>query len=109
MRAARLTRKITIQSPIEVQNSHGEPIATYPTYAIRSAQIESLQGKESFNSVQEVNTYKVIFKIRYDSVTKSITEKMRVSYNSKIYDIESVVNHLELNREIHIHGTDRRS
>jgi len=104
LRCRRQNRKITIQTPTRTANTYGEPIETWTTYAIRWAEIKAQTGSENFNGYQEVNKYPVEFTIRYDDVTKNISEKMRVSYNSKTYDIEAVVNYNEQNKEIHIYG-----
>lgn len=107
--ACRLRNKITIETPTRVQNIYGEPIETFTTYAVRQAEVMTTIGKESFNKYQEFNEYPVVFKVRYDSLTKDITEKMRITFNSKIYDVEGVVNFMELNKEIHIYGKNRGS
>jgi len=103
----RLKHKITIEEPTRTQNSYGEPIETFTTYITRKCDIMTTIGRENFNKFQEFNENPVVFKVRYDSLTKNISEKMRVSYNSKYYDVEGIVNYNEQNKEIHIYGKNR--
>ncbi len=105
----RLRHKIIIEEPTRTQNSYGEPIETFTTYATRRCDIMTTIGKENFNKFQEFNEHSVVFKVRYDSATKNISEKMRVLYKSKYYDVEGVVNYNEMDKEIHIYGKNRGS
>lgn len=105
----RLKHKIIIEEPTRTQNSYGEPVETFTTYATRKANIMTTIGREAFNKFQEFNEHPVVFKVRYDALTKSISPKMRVLYNSKYYDVEGVVNYNEENKEIHIYGKNRGS
>lgn len=105
--AAGFKHKIIIQSATEVQDAYGQPVETFATYATRSAKIINKPASEKFTGYQEVNAYPIQFVVRYDSLTKNITEKMRVSFNSNIYDIESVIDPYEMHKEIHIHGVNR--
>jgi len=54
-------------------------------------------GSEYWSAKQTQEKEPVIFKIRY---VAGITQKMRISFNSKIYDINSIVNVEQRNREI---------
>ena len=105
----RLKHKITIEEPTRTQNSYGEPIEDFTTYASRRCDIMTTIGRENFNKFQEFNENPVVFKVRYDSLTKNISPKMRVLYNSKYYDVEGIVNYNEQNKEIHIYGKNRGS
>lgn len=105
----RLKHKITIEEPTRTQNAYGEPIESFTTYANRKADIMTTIGRENFNKFQEFNENPVVFKVRYDSLTKNISEKMRVLYNTKYYDVEGIVNYNEQNIEIHIYGKNRGS
>ena len=105
----RLKHKIIIEEPTRTQNAYGEPVESFTTYASRKCDIMTTIGRENFNKFQEFNEYPVVFKVRYDSLTKNISEKMRVLYNSRYYDVEGVVNYNEQNIEIHIYGKNRGS
>lgn len=103
----RLNHKITIETPTRTQNAYGEPIETFTTYATRYAQTMTTIGREGFNSFQEFNEYPVVFKVRYDSLTKNITEKMRILFESRYYDIEGILDFNGMKKEIHIYGKNR--
>lgn len=105
--ARRQRHRIIIQTPTRTANAYGEPIETFTTYAERDASVKSVTGREVFNGSQEVNEYPVLFNIRYDQTTKNISEKMRISFDSKYYDIEAVVNYNQMNKEIHLYAKNR--
>lgn len=109
MRSRKQRHKITIQSNTRANNAFGEPVETWADYAVRWAEIKAEKGTETFTSDQEVNKHTALFTIRYDSITKLITEDMRVSFNSKIYDIEAAINYNEMNKEIHLYGRYTRT
>ena len=97
MRSGRLNKKITIQKTTQAQSSIGEATDTWLTYAVRWASIEPLLGREYFES-QQVNAEETIrFRIRYLS---GVTPKMRISWDSRLFDIRSVVNVGERNKEM---------
>lgn len=100
VRARRLKHKITIQNATEAQDSYGEPVKTWGTYAIRDAEVIPSAGNEYFTAQQIFSQKAVVFRLRYDNTSRQITPKMRVSYDSRVFDIESVINFRELNRDI---------
>lgn len=87
MRAGRLNRRITIQTPTEVQDDHGQPIPSWATFRTVWAEVKQQPGKESFDADQVVAETNTIFRIRY---LTGLTRKMRISYNSDLYDIHSI-------------------
>lgn len=97
-----LNRKITIQQSTESKDSYGDPISTWATYAIRSANPTPLQGRETFIYQQRYSESSMMFRLRYDSITKDITTKMRILYDGVYYDIDDVLNLKEQNRDIDI-------
>ena len=105
----RMRYKITVEEPTRTQDSYGQPIETFTTYVTRRCDIMTTIGKENFNKFQEFNENPVVFKVRYDSLTKNINEKMRILYNSKYYDVEGIVDFNMMNKEIHIYGKNRGS
>ena len=74
-------------------------LETWSTYATVQASIEPISGREYFaaQSTQADVTHRI--RIRYLS---GIVPKMRVSYNSRIFDILSVINVGERNRELQL-------
>ena len=99
MRIGKLRRRITIERVTETQDTDGAVLETWSTYATVQASIEPISGREYFaaQSTQADVTHRI--RIRYLS---GIVPKMRVSYNSRIFDILSVINVGERNRELQL-------
>lgn len=87
MRAGRLNERITIQSATVAKDSSNEAIETWSTYADVWANVETMDGKESFENDQLSTEYRVKFTIRARS---GVTAAMRISYRSETYYITSV-------------------
>ena len=96
-KAGRMRRKITIESDTPTQNTYGEPIESWSTYATVWASVEPLNGREYFNSQQTAAEISTRFRIRYKS---GITPDMRVVLDSNNYDIRSIINVNEHNKEL---------
>lgn len=96
MMSGRLRHKIVIQNPSESNGSYGETVTTWGTFATVWASVEPLNGREYFESQQTNAEVNFRFRIRY---TASITPKMRISYDSRTFDIISVINVNERDRE----------
>lgn len=95
-----LNYKVTIENVTETKDAYGDPIQTWSTYAIRSAKLTPLQGRETFIYQQRYSESNMVFRILYDNTTKNITTKMRVLYKNIIYQIDDVLNLNNENREI---------
>ena len=99
MRAGALRHKIVIQEPTETQDSVGGPDATWSTFATVWASIEPLNGRELF-AAQQINAeITARIRIRYLS---GVIPKMRVSFGERIFEILSVINLEERNREMEL-------
>lgn len=90
MISGRLNKKIIIQQFTENSppvDSYGEPSGSWETYATRYAEKIDQKGREFFagGMVAEGTS---IFRLRYIS---GLTEAMRISYDSKYWDIESII------------------
>ena len=99
MRIGKLRHRITIERVVETQDADGAVIETWSTYATIQASIEPISGREYFaaQSTQADVTHRI--GIRYLS---GIVPKMRVKYGSRIFDILSVINVNERNRELQL-------
>jgi len=99
MRAGWLRHRVTIQKKTTSQDSYGAEQETWTNVATVWAGIEPLRGREYIdaqNATAEV-THRV--RIRYQS---GITPRMRVSFGSRTFEIVSVINVLERNRELEL-------
>ncbi len=100
MNAGKLGKLITIQQQSATQDEYGAQIVTWSSFGIdRWAQVEPLRGREYFTGKQIQSGIDTRFTIRYIA---GITPKMRILYNSLSYDIESIINIDERNRELQI-------
>ena len=87
----KLDRRIVIQSYGENANEFGEKEISFSDLATVWARIE-YQNKdtvEEFQAKRETAVTSVLFTIRYNAAYRS--KKNRISYQSEIYDIISVV------------------
>ena len=98
MRAGKLNRKIIIQTPTRDQNAIGEG-HTWAAFATVWASVNPLSGTERFDNEREHAEARVRFNLRY---IPGILPSMRISYDSKIYDIQSIMNWHDARREIEI-------
>ncbi len=103
MRAGRMREQIVIQSVSEARTSTGAIDPTWSTFATVRCAVKPLVGREYF-AAQAVNTAnQVEFRIRYLS---GVTTKMRISHDSKIYDIQSVIDIRDIHRELVLMGVE---
>lgn len=100
---SRLRNRITVQKTTTSRGAAGSVQDTWATFITRSAEIRYLTGREYHGQQQEQNEYTVRFIVRYDSLTKLInTKDYQITYNGNTYDISSVTNIKEMNRQIEI-------
>ena len=97
MRGGPLRYRITIERPVEIQAGDGSMITAWETFADVWASIEPLIGREYFAQDREQAAVSHKIRMRY---LPGITHKMRVAWESRIFEIESVLNVGERNREI---------
>ncbi len=96
MRGGPLRCRITIEAPVETQGSDGSIATTWETFIEAWASIEPLIGREYFAQQREQATVSHKIRMRYQP---GIKHKMRVAWGTRIFEIESVLNVGERNRE----------
>jgi len=99
MQAGQLRHTIIFQVPTTTTGSSGEELITYvDTIKNVPAAIEPLTGREylAAKQIQEEVTTRIT--IRYFS--NSIDGTWRIKWGDRIYKIKSVINTIELNREL---------
>lgn len=101
------TKKITIQQTSQSQSGTGMVTDTWTTYCERYAAIRTMGGREGLIAAQVFGQRTVKFILDYDSLVGSITTKMRISWNSRTFDIVDVENIDEENREVVLTGKER--
>lgn len=93
-----MNRKIIIQTSTRDQNAIGEG-HTWSTFATVWASVKPLSGTERFDNEREHAEARVQFNIRH---LNGIMPHMRISYDSRLFDIQSIMNWHEGNKEIEI-------
>ena len=97
MEAGRLRHRITIQQVAEAQDTYGEPIKTWSTFAQRWAAINQVTGKENFNASQFAPDATTRVELRY---LAGVTPKMRVKFGTRTFEIKAVLNNMERDVEL---------
>jgi SPP1 family predicted phage head-tail adaptor len=95
LKAGLLRKRITIQETTESRNDWGEVVDSWGTYVTRWARVQPLRGKEKWVAKQLEAEEVVYFTVRY---VDGLTAKMRVLYNSNVYNIISFENTQGRNR-----------
>jgi SPP1 family predicted phage head-tail adaptor len=97
MHAGPMRHRITIETPTETQGRDGSTVRAWNAFLSTRASIEPLTGREYFAAEREQADVSHRIRMRY---TGGITHRMRVSFGSRIFEIESVINVGERNREL---------
>jgi SPP1 family predicted phage head-tail adaptor len=91
-----MREKIDIQEVVETQNSFGEPVRNWVSFAAnRWCEVDHRSGSESLSAQQTTGRVDFIFRMRF---VKGVTTKMRVIFDGEEYDIEAVINIEHRNR-----------
>ena len=101
MRSGRLKDKVSIESP-PTGDGYTQPVGTWSEVAVRRCSIEPMNGREYWAQSGERSNEKVIVRFRYESGLLNHEYRLvdnRVS-PQVIYDIESIVNPGNENREL---------
>ena len=99
MRAGRLRHQIVIQICAATPDGAGAEVKTWSTFATLQASYEPLMGKELFAAQQEQARATTRFRVRF---VAGITPKMRVSFDNRLFNIESVIDPYGRGRELHL-------
>lgn len=97
MQSGKLRHKVNIQTASESLDTSGTPTYTWGTLYTAWMEITPLQGRELFNVKQILPEVTLQGRMRYRS---GITTSARISFGSKIYGIDGIVNTEEKNKEL---------
>lgn len=92
-------KRITFQSFSEVLNENGFPVENWVDVKRVWSMIRTLKGTEYYQAATTQNENAMRFVIRY---TTGLHPDMRVLYNSRYFDIESIINDDEANKTLTI-------
>jgi SPP1 family predicted phage head-tail adaptor len=97
MRSGPLRHQVTIEEVTETRDSYGGVVESWSTFATVWASVGPIIGREYFASQQVQSEVSHKIRIRYLS---GITTKMRVTFDSRTFRIESILNVDERNTEM---------
>ena len=91
MRAGNLRHRIIIQENTPTKGTYGSTTDVWTTHSTTRASVESINGREyqGDGQVRSDTTHK--FVLRVNRSLSTITPKMRISWNSRVFDIQSRV------------------
>ena len=98
--SARLKHKVIIQTYTDSIDASGGPTGAWSNFLTRYASVVPLNGNEFFTAQTLMVDINVRIRLRYDSLAATITSKHRVLWGSRTYDVTTVINPKEANREI---------
>jgi len=100
MRAGRLRNRVIIEQLVAGSpdvDGPGEPDETWTEFATVWGSIEPMSGKALTASEQQMSEVDVQIRIRY---LAGITAKMRARFGTINYEIKSIINYNQINREL---------
>jgi SPP1 family predicted phage head-tail adaptor len=99
VKIGKLRHRIAIEHVAETQAADGSVLENWSEYVFAHASIEPISGREYFaaQTTQADATHRIC--MRY---LAGIEPKMRVKFGSRIFDILSVINIDERNRELQL-------
>lgn len=104
VKPGRMNRRITFQRQSITRDAVGQLVQTWTEICSRMVSLEPLNGREYFNASGENSQVTTRIRVRYDTTVGAIKPYDRaVSYQTSpgtVYDILSVINPNENNREI---------
>ena len=104
VRVPNLREEIVVQSNTPTQDAVGEMVESWGTLDTIRAEVIPLDADERFQGDQYHGVQVLQFKVRYRS---DITSAMRISYNSKIYDLEPPINERQESKILIMIGVER--
>ena len=103
MRGGALRHPIVIEETTESRDAVGSVVDSWATFASVRAEINPSMGKEYFDSARLNAENAAVFRIRYLSGLKT---KMRITFDSRTFEIESFIDTRERNREMLVLTTE---
>lgn len=88
MQLGSLNHKILIEKPVVTTNANGETVKTWQTHAYAWANTRQSAGNEQQITDRNTSVESVLFTIH--NIKATVLPTMRVQWNGKIYDIDSV-------------------
>lgn len=102
MRIGRLNQRITIQRPSSTLDAYGQPTDSWVTVATVWAHIRALRSKESMQTlvINSESLYKITTRYSAALLPPQTVDAWRIVYGSRIFNIVSVSNPDEDNKQL---------
>lgn len=97
MRGSKRNKRVIIQSSAETRDSYGAAIETWNTYKSVWANISPDSNNEKLLSDTIDTSSRLKITINYFD---GLTHKMRILYNDRVFNIKSIINREERNRDL---------
>jgi SPP1 family predicted phage head-tail adaptor len=88
MKITDFRHRISLQQKLITKDPEGIPIENWQNISTIWAAVEPLRGREYFQAAAVQSQNMIRFTIRY---RKGITSEIRILYDSKLYDIQSII------------------
>lgn len=94
------TKKIAVQFMSEKKDDIGQEITSWETVFEPWANVDCTGGKEYYAAAQINSENDMIFRIRYTKLLRGkLTSDIRILYDSMIFDVVHISDHMEQHRE----------
>jgi SPP1 family predicted phage head-tail adaptor len=106
MHSGLLRHRITIEASTPTQNGFGELVESWATFIRPWARVQPVNGREFF-AAKQINAERTLkFTIRYQD---GITMKMRINYDSRLFDINAILDIEERHKELTLMATEHNA
>lgn len=93
MRAGLLGHRVTLQAPVEVRGAdYADVQRTWANVATVWASVEPLSAREFFQNLEVQGELSARIRLRWSSAIAGISQKWRVLYGSRVFEIQGVIN-----------------
>lgn len=90
MGAGQYRHRILIEQPVRATEVDGQVVASWTTYAVLWAAVETLEGSESTEIKRLTLSQRWRFLVRASTLAQGITTEMRVLLDGRVLNIASV-------------------
>lgn len=97
MIGGRLRHRVIIEQPDDSRSASGAIVKGWVEFASRWASIQPIRARETFQSKEFISEVTHQVKVRY---LEGLTNKMRLVFGTRTFDILEVLNVDERNREL---------
>lgn len=99
MRAGKLRHRVAVEERVDVQDDTGGVVSQWRTRAVVWASVEPLSGREQLTAAQPLAINSTRIRLRWVPRIADLDPKWRLRFGSTLYNLISVMNVEERNRE----------